>query len=349
MIICQDGRLKLLIDPNKISEMRQWTRPTSLTKFQVLIGLIQYIGNSLPYLAENLLLFHDAAKFRKFKWNHNMECSCYQHSNMFTMSNSKYEKSLSRILKRLKSLFFFTFKDPNELFPNSLWHLDIMSMATSYSGYQYVLNILDDFTRFYILIPLKNKDTLEVTTSLFWIMALEGDSTCLKSNNGGEFINIIVDSKIEHKKLKGNLKFWPNIHTLIMIDLNNSTSSEFNSTPFNIRRNFNFYNQNKEVKLVDELSKSELKEQYKLILARNKLIYKPSNTIEIEDAENYTCFNKTDYVFTNKINKINMIQMMKKTFKNEPIKNQDSKHEEETLLDQNQNSNDEKDPKEKSQ
>eukprot|EP01080_Neovahlkampfia_damariscottae_P002088 gene2088-1960_t len=92
-----------------------------------------------------------------------------------------------------------------------------------------------------------------------------------------------------------------------------------------------------------------------------KSIDKPSNTIEIEDADNFTRFVKTDYVFTVPSTKtITTFQKEQnyqdqhdtddeeEIFKNEPIKNQDSKHEEETLLDQDQDSNDEKDPKEKS-
>eukprot|EP01080_Neovahlkampfia_damariscottae_P002089 gene2089-1961_t len=257
MIVYQDGRLKLLIDTNKISGMRQWTTPTSLTKLQALIGLTQYFGNSLPHLVEDLLpfmmLLNSESSNGITRWK-KLELTFPDWSKVFTIHSDASESTGGAVLTQrlddelfsaknaLKKYDFYfhgrsfnlvldaktinTYPmDPrnfhelqhhqcnsintmlsmlkyvyNAKFPNMKNRCQeylkdyIMSMPTSYSGYQYVLNILDDFTRFCILIHLKNKDTLEVTTSLLWIMALEGVPTCLTSNNGGEFINTIIDS-----------------------------------------------------------------------------------------------------------------------------------------------------------
>jgi hypothetical protein len=58
-----------------------------------------------------------------------------------------------------------------------------------------------------------------------------------------------------------------------MSDLNCSPSGDFNSTPFQLKRNYSFFQEAKNgIKSSEELTPELLQEQYKILIQRNKLI-----------------------------------------------------------------------------
>ena len=70
-------------------------------------------------------------------------------------------------------------------------HLSIhlKEMPVSFSGYKYLLTMVDVFTRFVFLTPIKNKTAKTVVNALYDIFTLVGFPKIIQSDNGKEFVN----------------------------------------------------------------------------------------------------------------------------------------------------------------
>ena len=67
----------------------------------------------------------------------------------------------------------------------------------SISGFRYILIIVDTFTSFCILRPLKDKSARSVADALWDAIGLFGPPKVLQSDNGPEFVNDIVKAIVE--------------------------------------------------------------------------------------------------------------------------------------------------------
>ena len=67
-------------------------------------------------------------------------------------------------------------------------HEDILSR----SGYRWVLTILDCFSKYAWAFPLKTKETNQICLLLWELFSKEGVTEILQSDNGGEFVSLII-------------------------------------------------------------------------------------------------------------------------------------------------------------
>jgi transposase InsO family protein len=87
--------------------------------------------------------------------------------------------------------------------PWDILHMDLItsfdgiSLPTSISGYKYILIIVDTFTSFCILRPLKDKSAKSVAVALWDAIGLFGPPKVLQSDNGPEFVNEVVKAIVE--------------------------------------------------------------------------------------------------------------------------------------------------------
>jgi hypothetical protein len=107
--------------------------------------------------------------------------------SMFNVSFPNMEKIVENYLSNCKACvsnnlrktgIWYTYKTVESIYPNSLSHIDVIHMKErSINGYKYVLMILDDFTRFCILLPLKEHNAIEIAKRLLFT-----NSRCFKTN-----------------------------------------------------------------------------------------------------------------------------------------------------------------------
>ena len=76
---------------------------------------------------------------------------------------------------------------------NSRCQLDLIDMQSQPDGdYKWIFNYQDHLTKFVVLKPLKNKETISVATKLVDIFCLFGSPCILQSDNGREFASNVV-------------------------------------------------------------------------------------------------------------------------------------------------------------
>lgn len=80
-------------------------------------------------------------------------------------------------------------KEPRQLLPNGRWHLDVIHMGTSASGNNYILTVVDEFTRYVWVKAMEHKDASSVAKHLSEIGCSFGFPADVKSDQGGEFNN----------------------------------------------------------------------------------------------------------------------------------------------------------------
>jgi transposase InsO family protein len=73
--------------------------------------------------------------------------------------------------------------------PNEVLHMDFISMGPSREGFEYVLVIKDDVSKFVWLLPAKNADSTTVADGLLQWFASFGVCTTRVSDQGSHFLN----------------------------------------------------------------------------------------------------------------------------------------------------------------
>ncbi|KAL0492063.1 hypothetical protein AKO1_000940, partial [Acrasis kona] len=115
---------------------------------------------------------------------------------------------------------------PNFMVPMQTLHCDLFAMSTSKRGHKYVLQVIDEFSRFTWLSACVSKKVEEVGKRLLSICASYGFPHALKSDNGGEFCGSLVRilnkaMNIQHKTIVAH-----DHHANGLIERNNRTARD---------------------------------------------------------------------------------------------------------------------------
>ena len=74
-------------------------------------------------------------------------------------------------------------------FPYQIWSIDLIGKITPDNEQVWILSMLDVYSRFLVLEPLRNKKATTMAEALFKCVKMAGLPTCLKSDLGTEFEN----------------------------------------------------------------------------------------------------------------------------------------------------------------
>ena len=88
--------------------------------------------------------------------------------------------------------------------PNEIWSADLIDMkefSKDNKGYNYLLNVIDIFSKYALSIPLKTKTGLEVTKAFETILTNKNLPRKLWADQGSEFCNKTFDKLQIHKNL----------------------------------------------------------------------------------------------------------------------------------------------------
>jgi transposase InsO family protein len=159
---------------------------------------------------------------------------------------------------------FHPAKSITALLPGDHWMIDCSThMLPSAEGYTAILHVIDVFTGFTMLRPLKTTSAEEVAAALLELCALLGWPLILQSDNGPEFSNKVIralcallhidnrliqpynpraDGKIERnvgttvmivkKMVHGTAKSWPLFLPFAQMYVNDKIATLTNSSPF---------------------------------------------------------------------------------------------------------------------
>ena len=147
--------------------------------------------------------------------------------------------------------------------PGDHYQIDLAQFERSAEGYEYCLLLVDVFTGFLMLRPLKDRSASEVASALWQIFSIIGPPRILQSDNGTEFVNQTLtalntligveqrfvsaynpraDGKVERavrtvkvtvmKLLKGATIFWPLHLPFVQFCYNDKVQELTGSTPF---------------------------------------------------------------------------------------------------------------------
>lgn len=97
-------------------------------------------------------------------------------------------------------------REPEYLLPMQYLHMDLMDVQESKEGYNFILVIIDQMSKFVWLIPLRTKTMNEVSTNVLSVFLEFGFPEKIKTDNGTEFENHMVRNitdvaKISHNKI----------------------------------------------------------------------------------------------------------------------------------------------------
>ncbi len=178
---------------------------------------------------------------------------------------------------------------------NRLWdhvEMDLIGpVPMSVDGYQFILTIVDVFTGYTILRPLKTKQQEEVAQALWLVMTEYGTMKILQSDNGKEFVNQVMkqlmklygvdrrtitpfhpsanglverkNKEVERllKKLMGGVsEKWETWLSLVQLYLNMAINSRTNSAPFTLMygRNCNGFEDFQNVMVKEEYTEEDI-------------------------------------------------------------------------------------------
>ncbi len=160
------------------------------------------------------------------------------------------------------------FKPADYIISKGIWNhiqIDCASFPESEDGYNTLLVVIDVFSGFVLLFPMKGQEASTVAKNLWKAFSLFGLPDILQSDNGPEFRSKIIeelnnlmninhrfivpynprcDGKVERaietiksiikKLLQGADIHWPKYLALAQFSVNNKISSLTNSTPFSL-------------------------------------------------------------------------------------------------------------------
>ena len=89
--------------------------------------------------------------------------------------------------------------------PNETWSADLIDMrefSKDNKGYNYLLNVIDIFSKYSWSIPLKTKTGLDVTNAFETILTNKNFPKKLWVDQGSEFYNKTFDKLLKSKSIK---------------------------------------------------------------------------------------------------------------------------------------------------
>jgi hypothetical protein len=103
-------------------------------------------------------------------------------------------------------------KQPDRLLPGEYIHMDLLQLPTSSKRFNYVLTMIDQFTGFTWLVPLRTKEMSEVYNAVVKIFCMFGFPERVKTDNGKEFINFDFHELCKNVAIKHNRTVAYNHH-----------------------------------------------------------------------------------------------------------------------------------------
>ena len=90
--------------------------------------------------------------------------------------------------------------------PNSRWQIDLKKMPAQ-KGFNYILNVVDCYSRFAFGCAVKDKSAKDIASSLVGFIYAYGAPRILQSDNGKEFNNRDLAKAIDEFKIHKNQQF----------------------------------------------------------------------------------------------------------------------------------------------
>ena len=88
----------------------------------------------------------------------------------------------------------------NNVFLHKLFQIDLIDMSsTPDDGYHWIGHVLDCFSKYHILFPMKRKEAAEVADNLATrVFCYFGMPYLLQSDNGREFVNAVIKDLLQN-------------------------------------------------------------------------------------------------------------------------------------------------------
>ena len=126
-------------------------------------------------------------------------------------------------------------------------------------GVNYLLNVIDHFSKFAWSIPIKNKSSAVVVDRLQELFLIEGFPEVLQSDNGTEFVNKEMTTLSETYGLDRGVKKWVDNLCFFVYAYNTTVHSTTELTPFQVFRKKN------EVFKLDEVVRKRIKKNAEMM------------------------------------------------------------------------------------
>jgi hypothetical protein len=145
------------LDLNKVCNIRQWKRPDSMKKLSLLIGLFVYFADhikNLSYNIQHLKISTDKLKIKNFIWTKEMEQEFLEIAEKIVLRYCSIEKEIMNYLSKCKiclqestgkTPIFYNVTNLSDLYPNSRWLLDLITMKEDSDGFKYIFHSQDVF------------------------------------------------------------------------------------------------------------------------------------------------------------------------------------------------------------
>lgn len=110
---------------------------------------------------------------------------------------------------------------------DDLWEFDLcdmQSLAMYNDGYKYILSVIDVFSKYGWMVPLKNKTAIQVTRGLKNIMETSGRKPRnIQSDEGTEFKNSTLSSFLKSRGIKQNFPMLQSLQKAAVVERFNRT------------------------------------------------------------------------------------------------------------------------------
>lgn len=116
--------------------------------------------------------------------------------------------------------------EPLQRTPNMRWHVDTMHMSESPMGNKYILTVVDDMTRFIWITATENKTARTVAANLINIGTAFGFPRELKSDEGTEYNNQIIEALNTVTGTEHQVVLAYNHHANGLVERQNQTISD---------------------------------------------------------------------------------------------------------------------------
>lgn len=113
---------------------------------------------------------------------------------------------------------------------DQLWEVDLCDMssfAKQNDGYKFILSVIDVFSKYGWMVPLKNKTGIEVTRALRKIInSSERTPANIQSDKGREFKNSTLKEFLASKNIKQNFPYTQSLQKAAVVERFNRTMKE---------------------------------------------------------------------------------------------------------------------------
>jgi hypothetical protein len=137
---------------------------------------------------------------KRFSTDNNLAVPTKRECWEFLQRQEAYQ--LTRRVIKMKTVNALTPRQPNRL-----WEADLMDMTTQYAfnGFQYILSVIDIFSKYAYAAPLRARDATTVADAMRLMLDQVdgGFSGLIQTDNGSEFMagQLLRDRRITHRSM----------------------------------------------------------------------------------------------------------------------------------------------------